>query len=221
MSPPGRPKGEYRSAQHEGTPVTERTPSPAGAPDAATAAARQRRARRTIVLLAAIAIAPVAASYAVYYFFPRDVQVNHGTLLPTAPAPAIEGVRADGTPFRLADAKGQWLLLVNAGERCDEACERMLFATRQARTMQGREQDRVARVLLVTGDAAPPGEPAGATGLATVRIGPAAAQSLPGGPPSILVVDPLGNLVLRYPTDADVKGIAKDVTRLLKASRIG
>jgi 1-acyl-sn-glycerol-3-phosphate acyltransferase len=22
MSPPGRPKGEYRSAQHEGTPVT-------------------------------------------------------------------------------------------------------------------------------------------------------------------------------------------------------
>jgi hypothetical protein len=24
MSPPGRPKGEYRSAQHEGTPVSRR-----------------------------------------------------------------------------------------------------------------------------------------------------------------------------------------------------
>ena len=221
MSPPGRPKGEYRSAQHEGTPVTERTPSPAGAPDAAPAAARQRRARRTIVLLAAIAIAPVAASYAVYYFFPRDVQVNHGTLLPTAPAPAIEGVRRDGSPFRLAETKGQWLLLVNAGERCDERCERMLYATRQARTMQGREQDRVARALLVSGAGALPDEPAGSSGLATARVDPAAALSLPGGPPAILVVDPLGNLVLRYPADADVKGIARDLTRLLKASRIG
>jgi hypothetical protein len=27
--------------------------------------------------------------------------------------------------------------------------------------------------------------------------------------------------VLRYPVDADVKGIARDLTRLLKASRIG
>lgn len=201
--------------------MTERSPSPAGTPDAATAAARQRRARRTIVLLAAIAIAPVAASYAVYYLFPRDVQVNHGTLLPTAPAPAIEGVRADGQPFRLADAKGQWLLLVNAGERCSEDCERMLYATRQARTMQGREQDRVARALLVAGPGALPDEPAGSSALATVRVDPAAARSLPGGPPAILVVDPLGNLVLRYPADADVKGIAKDLTRLLKASRIG
>jgi hypothetical protein len=35
------------------------------------------------------------------------------------------------------------------------------------------------------------------------------------------LVDPLGNLVLRYPEDPDVKGMAKDIGRLLKASRIG
>ena len=28
MSPPGRPKGEYRSAQHEGTPVSAAGPLP-------------------------------------------------------------------------------------------------------------------------------------------------------------------------------------------------
>jgi len=27
MSPPGRPKGEYRSAQHEGTPVNATEPA--------------------------------------------------------------------------------------------------------------------------------------------------------------------------------------------------
>ena len=199
----------------------DRPAADAVAPDSAAGELRRRRARRTIVLLAAIAIAPVAASYAVYYFFPRDVQANHGTLLPTAPAPALEGVRADGRPFRLADARGQWLLVVNAGERCAEACERMLYATRQARTMQGREQDRVARALIVTGVDPLPAEPAATPGLVVARVDAAAAGRLPGGPPSIIVIDPLGNLVLRYPADPDIKGLAKDLTRLLKASRIG
>jgi len=31
MSPPGRPKGEYRSAQHEGSPATAVAAAPAGA----------------------------------------------------------------------------------------------------------------------------------------------------------------------------------------------
>jgi hypothetical protein len=37
----------------------------------------------------------------------------------------------------------------------------------------------------------------------------------------IYVVDPLGNLVLRYPRDADPSRIRKDIERLLKVSRIG
>jgi hypothetical protein len=37
----------------------------------------------------------------------------------------------------------------------------------------------------------------------------------------IYVVDPLGNVVLRYPRDADPSRIKKDLSRLLRASRIG
>ena len=37
----------------------------------------------------------------------------------------------------------------------------------------------------------------------------------------IYLVDPLGNLVLRYPRDADPSRIRKDIERLLKVSRIG
>jgi hypothetical protein len=37
----------------------------------------------------------------------------------------------------------------------------------------------------------------------------------------VYVIDPLGNLVLRYPTNPDIRGIANDLARLLKASRIG
>ena len=200
-----------------------RNPLPAAAePRTDAAAARRRRARRTILLLAAIAIAPVAASYAVYYLFPRNVHANYGTLLPTAPVPEVGGERADGTPFRIAEMKGRWLVLVNAGERCGGECERMLYATRQARSMQGREQERLARILVVSGEAAVVPAGAGAhPDLVAARIDAAAAARLPGEAPAILVVDPLGNLVLRYPADPDIKGLAKDLTRLLKASRIG
>jgi hypothetical protein len=46
---------------------------------------------------------------------------------------------------RLDAVRGKWLLLTIGGEGCAAACERGLYATRQARTMQGKEQDRIVR----------------------------------------------------------------------------
>ena len=113
---------------------------------------RERRAaRRTLLLIAAVTLAPVVASYTVYYFFPREPAANYGTLLPTAPIAGIEGTRPDGSPFRLDELRGRWVLLAQGGGNCDAGCERRLYATRQARTMQGKEQDRIVRVLLVGG----------------------------------------------------------------------
>ena len=37
----------------------------------------------------------------------------------------------------------------------------------------------------------------------------------------IYLVDPLGNVMLRYPRDPDPSRVKKDLTRLLKVSRIG
>ena len=193
-------------------------PSP---PLPANDAARRRTAIRTLSLLAAVCIAPVVASYAVYYLLPRDRQVNYGTLLPTAPAPALAGSRVDGTPFRLDALRGKWLLLTIGGEDCGAACARGLYATRQARTMQGKEQDRIVRILLLAGTSPPDaGVLAQHPGLVVVRA-PEAQGNFPGVTGTAYLVDPLGNLVLRYPEDPDVKGMAKDIGRLLKASRIG
>lgn len=182
----------------------------------------QTRGKRILVLLAAVCIAPVLASYAAYYLFPRGAHVNYGTLLPTAPAPAIEGVRADGGAFHLSDLRGRWVLLVADAGRCGAACERMLYATRQARTMQGKEQDRIVRVRLATGDGSPSEEIlAQHPGLVVVRVSAGALASLSAARRGIFIVDPLGNLVLSYPGDPDIKGLANDLTRLLRASRIG
>ena len=47
------------------------------------------------------------------------------------------------------------------------------------------------------------------------------AELLAAHPGPVYVTDPLGNLVLAYPEDAQDKGILKDLQRLLKLSRIG
>jgi len=180
------------------------------------------RDRRTILLVGAACLAPVIAAYAVYYLFPRTAQVNYGTLLETAPAPAIEGMQDNGTPFRLADLRGRWVLLAAGAAGCEGACERTLYAMRQAHTMQGRERDRVVRVWLHA-SGAPPGQELRQQhpGLVVALAPRTTLALLPGARSGIWLIDPLGNLVLSYPADPDIKGLAKDLARLLQTSRIG
>ena len=191
-------------------------------------AARRRRGRRTLVLLALVCIAPVAASYAAYYWhwLRPAAQVNYGELLGAPGAPEIVGSAADGAPMRLSALRGHWVLLMADAAACDAPCAEALYATRQARTMQGAERERVVRVLLQAADAPGPSAEllAQHPELIVIRGDPRQWDALPGpggATSAIYVVDPLGNLVLRYPSDPDIKRLAKDLERLLRASRIG
>jgi cytochrome oxidase Cu insertion factor (SCO1/SenC/PrrC family) len=188
--------------------------------------ADKSRGRRTLLLLTFFALTPIVASYAGYYLFTPSKRVNYGELLDPLLAASAKGVRLDGQPFAFSDIRGKWVLVVVGGPDCGDTCRRALYATRQARTIQGRDQDRIARVWL---------QPAGASlpvpellaehpDLIAARVDPGEMARLPikaTGRPGILLLDPRGNLVLRYPADPDVKGLAKDLERLLGASQIG
>ncbi len=188
-----------------------------------TDAHARRKARRTLSLLVLVCAAPIVASYVAYYWLRPAAHVNYGELLGAPPAPEITGVRLDGAPFRLSDLRGRWVLLVVDGDVCEARCERKLYATRQARTMQGREQERVIRVWLQpTGAPSPPPEIlAGHPGMTLARGDPRQWNALPGSEAAPASVYPLGNFVLRYPADPDIKRLAKDLERLLRVSRIG
>ena len=180
------------------------------------------RTRRRLLLLAAIAIAPVLLSYLAYYFLPRDARVNYGTLLTTRPMAPITGTLATGAPFSTADLRGRWVILYAGSGRCDESCASALYASRQARTIQNAERERVRRVWLVVDDATPPAPSvAEQDDLAVVRVAPSSVADLPEGTGRIYLVDPLGNYVLAWPTKPDIKAMAKDLARLLRASAIG
>lgn len=186
----------------------------------------RRRARRTLTLLALVCIAPVVASYTAYYWLRPGGRVNYGQLLGAPPAPDIAGRGVDGAPLRLSALQGKWVLLAADAAACAAGCEQKLYATRQARTMQGPERDRVLRVWLLAADAAAPAAQllAQHPDMVVIRSDPRQWVGLPGpggAEASIYLLDPLGNLVLRYPADPDIRRLAKDLERLLRASRIG
>lgn len=178
--------------------------------------------RRRLTLLAAIAIAPVLLSYLAYYFLPRDARVNYGTLLATRPMTPIAGTLPTGLPFSTADLRGRWVMVYAASGRCDAACTDALYASRQARTIQNAERERVKRVWLVVDDVpAPPAALADQGDLTVARVAPAAVAEFPEGTDRIYMIDPLGNYVLAWPSKPDIKAMARDVARLLRASAIG
>jgi len=181
-----------------------------------------RRNLRTMWLILAVCAAPVVLSFAFYFLQPLRTSANYGELLPTQAAPPLTGTRADGKPWAIEDERGRWVVLFVAPAACDERCVARLYATRQARTMQGRERERVSRVWLATGDAPPDrAQLVEHPDVVVVRADPRAVERLPRGAEAIYLVDPLGNQVLAWPGSPDIRGVARDLTRLLKASRIG
>jgi len=193
------------------------------------AAVKPRRShwRRYGILYAVIAmcIAPVVASYLAYYVFPPSGRTNYGTLLEPRPMPAQPLPRDGGPPFSFDELAGRWVLVAAAGGACDAPCRAALLQMRQQRLMAGKEMDRIERVWLVT-DAAPvaPELLRAYEGMHVVRAPVGVIDALQTAPDDggieghVFVVDPMGNLMLRWPLDPEPQRVKKDLARLLTAS---
>ena len=85
--------------------------------------AKAKRSRTTLWILIAVCIAPIAASYVAFYWWPPSEQVNYGELLAPRPLPDVALARPDGDPFQLQALRGKWVLTVVDSGRCDAWCE--------------------------------------------------------------------------------------------------
>nr|WP_229426178.1 cytochrome C oxidase subunit I [Pseudoduganella violacea] len=178
----------------------------------------------------AVCATPLLASYFTYYVIKPTSRNNYGALIDPRqyPIPAMASTELDGKAATLDEMKGKWIMLKVGGSDCQQACQDQLFAMRQLRTMQGKEMERIERVWLITDQ-----EPL-ETMLLRVNDGTrmlrapaeAIAKWLPveqGGKADehIYLIDPLGNLMMRFPKNPDPSKMKKDIGKLLKASAIG
>jgi cytochrome oxidase Cu insertion factor (SCO1/SenC/PrrC family) len=185
-----------------------------------------RNSRTNLWLIGALCAAPVAASYFAFYVAPPGRHTNYGELMPTRPLPEARLQLADGTAFQFSRLKGKWILLMVDSGGCDEFCQHKLFMLRQLRLAQGKDMERIERAWLISDDAVLPAAAVSAyQGTWLVRAaGSELLKQLPAGSSladHIYIIDPLGNLVLRYPRYADPSKIIEDIARLLKVSGIG
>jgi hypothetical protein len=179
-----------------------------------------RRGLGTLALILAVCVMPFVASYLVYYLWPPQSRMNYGTLIDPRPFPAAPLERPDGTRFSIAGLKGRWVMLQVDASACAAPCRRKLYQMRQVRLAQGREMGRIERVWLIRDDG--PVDPAllhEYDGTHVARAGSGALSALPAereAADHIYLIDPFGNLMLRFPQDADPSRMKKDLERLLK-----
>jgi hypothetical protein len=187
---------------------------------------------RTVGALAALFFLPLALAFYAYYgtdWRPMG-RVNHGTLIaPPRPLPALALPRtAPGQAETAETFRGAWTLVYVGDGKCDEDCRQALLVMRQTRLALNKDMDRVGRVWLVTGSCCA-GEVAASPepGLIALDATGARAGALLGEFPtaarehSLFVVDPLGNLMMRYDARAGPRGLLIDLQKLLRLSHIG
>ena len=149
-----------------------------------------------------------------------DIVLEGGQL----PDTELQGL--DGKPFRLSQLRGKWLMLQVDSSGCAEGCRKKLLYMRQARLAQGEDAERIERVWILSDTAFP--DPVLLREYPDMHVARAAGRSPFVGFPSassptdyIYIVDPLGNLMLRFSGDPDARRMVRDLARLLRASRIG
>lgn len=197
---------------------------PSNAPSNAPVATRSR-SRLVLLLIFAFFVLPVAVAWVLNFTgdFTPQATANHGTLVqPVQPVLATDYIDTEGVPLAEDFFRGEWVLVYHLAGPCDAACQQALYRMRQVRLAQGKNIDRVKRLLVV--DASAPAAWLAEVqthypGLVLVREAAASAQ-FPAGD-TLYLVDPLGNLMMQYAPAVEPRGMIKDLERLLRISYIG
>lgn len=193
----------------------------------AAGAARIRRSRLTLVAVFAVFVLPLALAWVMNFasdWVPRAT-INHGHLVePVTPVHLAGWQDPEGRSVDAAWLSGKWTLAYRIAGGCADDCHQVLYVLRQVRLAQGKNIDRVQRLVVL--DA--PASPAWISevqehypGLMVVQPASAGAVSGIPAPGKVYLIDPLGDLMMEYGADADARGMVKDLERLLRISYVG
>lgn len=205
-------------------------------------AGRQRgflNSRQALVLLGLLFMTPAFVAWVMHHSSEEgwrpEGTTNRGMLVhPARPLTLPADMLVAGVPAN-DYLQGMWTLLYIGETDCDDVCNNNLYKMRQINIAQNENMKRVQRLYLARGEGL-----SGALGellqkeyakmAVTLLSATQAEQIAPDflidgvsmeGAERVYIVDPLGNLMMYYPADADPGGMLKDLKKLLKFSKIG
>lgn len=192
---------------------------------------RPGQGRGALIGLAALFFVPLLGAFWLYYIggWRPAGSTNYGELISpvvTLVPPALYDLDGQVTTDEIF--KEKWSLVHVADGACNSDCRNALWTIRQTRLLLAEDMDRVQRIFIASGDCCDreflDQEHAGLTVLRA--SGESAQQWLQNFPatepvPYIYIVDPLGNLMMRFDSRENPKGLLSDLEKLLKLSHIG
>ncbi|AZD19407.1 hypothetical protein SAMN04489802_6425 [Pseudomonas chlororaphis] len=179
----------------------------------------RRRGRWQLLLIVAMVIGPMILATGMYklQFWVPESRSYHGELIGNGQSRADIGVQADET---------RWQILVTAPRDCAVDCQQLVYLARQIQISLGRDASRASHALAAA-------QPLDADYQAKLQREYPQLQRYPldlptftkgandQGAPLLWIVDPHGNLVLRYDARVNGKDLLNDLRHLLKLSNIG
>src|SRR5882757_2873029 len=194
------------------------------------------RSRRPFFWVLTLFFAPLLLAFLVYYGFgwrPSGMTNNGELISPAIPLPQVALVMPDGALTDPQLLQHKWTLTYVGSGACAQSCRDSLLTTRQLRLLLGKDMPRVQRLFLYSGECCDAEYFAKEQqGLVMASVDTAAGQNVLKLFPSydatfalqaerIYIIDPLGNLMMSYPTHADARGVLTDLKTLLSLSHIG
>ena len=193
--------------------------------------------RTALVLIVALfVISPVVAwliySGVINVGFQATQGKNKGELVhPARPLQGFALKDAEGNQVTENDLLGLWTMVEFAASPCVEDCMKNIYKMRQIRLALGKDAHRAQRVVITEKPdhmAKLMADNPGTRLFLTTDSSAPLLRQFPGyseGDISsiaerIYIVDPLGNLMMRYPPKVDASDVLKDLRQLLKATWI-
>lgn len=184
-----------------------------------------RSNRIKFIALILLMLSPVVASVILHNVkFRPESTVNYGELLEVK---AIRGQAhniENNTIFRERQLHGKWsFVMIDSGD-CDEYCQKKLYQMRQVRLAQNTEKDRINRIWIIDNQKIPSQElKKEFEGTALLTVDDEFIDQFPANfsnKDHIYIIDPMGNLMMRYPRDANPSKMVNDIKLLLKLSHL-
>jgi cytochrome oxidase Cu insertion factor (SCO1/SenC/PrrC family) len=175
-----------------------------------------RSGRSQLVAILLAAGLSMAGAYLVFFLASSGGvwgTTNNGEFVTPATTMDVLDLRdAVGAPVA---ADGHWWLWTVAPAGCGDQCRFAVERLRQVHALLNKDASRVRRALIT---AELGSEPPAGMDISDLERLVGRADGLASG---IYIVDPIGNLVLRYPLSDAGEAVLEDLKRLLKVSQIG
>ncbi len=171
-----------------------------------------RRQIQLLLIVAAFLLPAMVALLLQTRWFHWDPQStrNRGQLIEP-----VLALGAEVTTAKVVADGRRWSVLLRVPANCDAGCMRRVALFGRIREAQGKEKDRVQMVAW-------PGAPGGTDADWTPwQPTPDLAARLALAEGAVILIDPLGNAMMRYGSDVDPTDVRKDLAHLLRWSKLG